>query len=52
MVDQVSYLELAYWQVALATLLILVNGGSLWRSSWTWEGGCWSPRSGRRSSCC
>lgn len=26
MVNEASYLELAYWQVALATLLILVNG--------------------------
>jgi len=26
MIDQVSYLELSYWQVALATLLILFNG--------------------------
>ena len=26
MTDQVSYLELAYWQVALATLMILANG--------------------------
>jgi putative ABC transport system permease protein len=26
MVDQASYLKLEYWQVALATLLILVNG--------------------------
>ena len=47
-----NYIELEYWQLAIATSLILISGAISLALQLGWKAACWWPRCGPWCNCC